>query len=105
MSKGDDSHGEAGARSAGRFRPDRQVIARRVDAGTVLIHLGTNRIYELNATGTRIWELLDAGCDAEGIRAQLQQEFDVEGQEAGRAIDETFALLFREGLIDSGSTH
>ncbi len=97
--------GEARIRRAGQFRPHRQVIARRVDAGTVLIHLGTNRIYELNATGTRIWELLNAGCDAAAIRTQLQKEFDVEGPQAGQAIEDTFALLFQENLIDSGSTH
>lgn len=86
-------------------RPDRDVIARRVDAGTVLIHLGTNRIYEMNATGTRIWELLRSGCNAAGIRSQLQREFAVEEAEADRAIEETLDLLVRENLIDLRSTH
>jgi len=105
VDKGIDSPGRLAARQAATIRPDRNVIARRVDAGTILIHLRTNRIYELNATGTRIWEMLGSGCDTAGMCSTLRQEFDVEEAEADRAIEETLAMLLAEGLIDSGSTH
>ncbi len=105
MRKGVDSPDGSGPRETSAVRPNPDVISRRVDAGTILIHLRTNRIYELNATGTRIWELLGSGCTAASIRTCLQQEFEVEEAEADRAIDETLGLLMRENLLDAGSMH
>ncbi len=80
-------------------RPDPDVIARRIDAGTVLINLRNNRIYELNATGSRIWELLVAGQGVAQIQAAHEQEFEVGTAEAADAIAETLANLSREGLV------
>ncbi len=79
--------------------PDPDVVARRIDDGTVLINLRTNRIYELNTTGTRIWELLGEGGDRTAIVEQLLQEFDVEADAAGQAVDDTLEQLAREGLL------
>ncbi len=100
MSKEADSPHRPGAPEAPAMRPARDVIARRVDTGTILIHLRTNRIYELNGTGARIWELLAQGRTAADMRSLLQQEFDVGDTEAARAIEDTFAMLSREGLIE-----
>ncbi len=80
-------------------RPDPDVIARRIDAGTVLINLRNNKIYELNATGSRIWELLVGGHGVAQIQAALEQEFEVDAAEAAESIAETLADLSREGLI------
>lgn len=81
------------------LRPAPDVIARRIDNGTVLIELKTNKIYELNATGTRIWEMLGAGATVAEMQAGLQREFEVEAAEAARAIEETLARLSDEGLV------
>jgi hypothetical protein len=66
---------------------------------SVLVDLGTNRIFELNETGTRIWELLCEGLDAEGIVHQLIEEFDVDEP---RAVDEVRGLIRQ--LRDRGPT-
>jgi hypothetical protein len=79
--------------------PDPDVVARRIDNGAVLINLRTNRIYELNTTGTRIWELLGEGGDRAAIVEQLLQEFDVEADAAAQAVDDTVEQLQREGLL------
>lgn len=100
MSTGGESPREAQSADAGEMRPARQVVARRVDAGTVLIHLRTNRIYELNVTGSRIWELLREGCDSGTIQTRLLQEFEVDEAEARRAIEDTLTSLAAEGLIE-----
>ncbi len=97
---GDSGNGVPAAEPEG-IRPNPDVIARRVDAGTVLSHLRTNQIYELNATGSRIWELLGSGCTVAGIRGHLQEEFEVGEAEADEAIREMLDLFRREGLIDS----
>jgi hypothetical protein len=53
----------------------------------------------LNATGTRIWEMLGAGATVAEMQAGLQREFEVEAAEAARAIEETLARLSDEGLV------
>jgi hypothetical protein len=79
------------------FEPD--VVARRVEDEVVLVHLGRNEIFALNATGARLWELLAEGCSVSEANGQLSREYDV-GVEQVRA--ETDALLKRlsdEGLV------
>ena len=44
----------------------------------MLVNLRTNRIYRLNRTAARLWELLEQGKDAAGIREAMLEEFDVE---------------------------
>jgi len=43
---------------ADSLKPAPEVLARRLPGGAVLVHMRTNRIFELNETGARIWELL-----------------------------------------------
>jgi hypothetical protein len=82
-----------------RRRPD--VVARRVGETAVLVHLGSNRIYELNDTGARIWELTADGATIEGLVDRLEREFEVDrGQlvsEVARIVDD----LVREGLFEA----
>jgi hypothetical protein len=66
----------------------------------VLVHLGSNRIYELNDTGARIWELTADGATIEGLVDRLEREFEVDrGQlatEVARIVDD----LVRAGLFE-----
>jgi len=81
------------------LRPNPEVIARRLDNATVVVDVPTSRIFELNETGTRVWELLGEGLDQESIVRQLVAEFDVERIQA---VDEVKTLLERlrtEGLL------
>jgi hypothetical protein len=76
-----------------------EVIAKRLDQVSVLVQIPTNRIFELNETGTRIWEMIAEGLDVHHIVRRLAEEFDVE---EGRAADEVQELLTRleqEGLL------
>jgi hypothetical protein len=57
---------------------------------TVLVHFPTSRIFELNETGTRVWEMLGQGLDADRIVERLVDEFDVED---ARVADEVKDLL------------
>jgi phosphatidylserine decarboxylase len=82
-----------------RVCPDPNVLAKRVDDEIVLVHLETNRIYELNGTAAFLWDTLAAGS----TRAELEQcmalEFDVEPQQLAREIDEMLRRLASERLI------
>ena len=80
-------------------RPNPDVIAKRLDETTVLVHIPTNRIFELNETGTHVWEMLGRGLDANSIARNLIDDFDVE---AAQAVDEVNSLLLRlqnKGLL------
>ena len=68
-----DSDNSTGQAPRPALQPDPDVISRRIDAGTVLINLRTNKIYELNATGSRIWELLKDGRTVAEMQAALEQ--------------------------------
>ena len=65
----------------GRSNPN--VLTRRLDRATILVHLVTNRIFELNETGTRVWELLGEGLDTDCIVRRLVDEFGRQGECCG----------------------
>ncbi len=75
------------------------VVARRLDDVVILINLKTNRIFELNVTGARIWELMSAGSSRADIDRAMLDEFDVSESELSNAIESLAGWLAAEGLI------
>ena len=75
------------------------VVARKVGETTVLVRLSTNRIYELNASGARIWELVGRQMTRDQILSMLSEEFDVERDVLEREFDALIASLRTEGLV------
>ena len=47
---------------ASNLRPSPGVVARDMGGSAVLVHLESNRIFELNATGARVWSLFNKAC-------------------------------------------
>lgn len=82
------------------MRPSSDVVARRLDDELVLVNLKTSRIYTLNRTGARLWELLAEGNDRDAIEAELLHEFDVPRSQLEAEIDELLVDLGRASLID-----
>ena len=60
---------QSGGEPVGRDRwvPSADVVAEMTGDHMVLIHMQTNKIFELNRTGARVWELLGEGEDEAGI--------------------------------------
>jgi hypothetical protein len=83
------------------YRQSDQVVASRLGEGGVLVHLKTNRIFELNETGIRIWELLGQGMPVADIVAALQQEFEVDEPSAHAETRALLDALEGEGLVDA----
>lgn len=83
-----------------RYCPRPAVIGKRLDDEFVLVNLDTDRIFTINPTGARFWELAVAGLDRAAIRDQMLLEFAVTGAEIDREIDSFSALLQQEGLLD-----
>jgi len=83
-----------------RLKPNPDVAWRRVEREAVLVNLKTSRIYTLNPTGARLWELLGEGRDATDIEATLLGEFDVAAAELRCEVDRLLGELAEAGLIE-----
>jgi len=86
-------------RTGGQVFPSSDVIGQRLGDEFVLIHLRTNRMYELNLTAARIWELLTEACDRMGIESRLQEEFDADGSDIAADVGALLSHLESEKLI------
>lgn len=81
------------------LRPNPDVVVQRVEEGTVLVHMQTNDIYELNDTGSRLWQLLAEGLSLADIKARLLEEFDVAPGALERELAEMLTQLERAKLV------
>ncbi|MGH7336091.1 MAG: PqqD family protein [Myxococcota bacterium] len=66
---------------------DPEVVAERVGDAVVLVHLKTNRIFELTPTAARIFELLRAGESRREIERRLLDEYDVAPDKLAAELD------------------
>ena len=82
------------------MRPSAEVVSRKLGDRLVVVNLRTNRIYELNRTALRVWELLEADSGRAGLEETLSAEFDVERTVIAQDVDRMLAKLSQEGLID-----
>jgi hypothetical protein len=76
------------------------VSARRLQTSGVLVHLRTNNIFELNDTGMRVWELLATETAPAEIPRVLASEFDVDPEEATRAVVALLDQFAAQGLVE-----
>ena len=83
-----------------RIRVSEDAVARRVGDQVVLVQLQTNRIYELNPTGARLWELLQGGADLEQARERMLAEFDVSEDELRNNMNEIVDELVAMQLLE-----
>jgi len=81
------------------LRPASDVVARQLGESAVLIRLTTNRIYELNPTGARIWELVGTGTTVDAVLDALSKEFDAPAETVKSEVDDLVRSLMAEGLL------
>lgn len=85
--------------AAAKLRAASDVVSQRLGEAGVLIDMRSGRMFELNASGIRIWELVTGGCSLEETVSRLQEEFTAAPQlhaEVSALLNE----LVREGLLD-----
>ena len=87
--------------SAGVLRQSPDVVSNRLGEGGVVVNLRTNRIFELNATGMRTWELMAECHGMQEIARRLQDEFAGDPDLVFAELQQLVADLAREGLIDA----
>ena len=81
------------------LKPSQDVLVRRLPGGAVLVQLSSNRIFELNDTAARLWEILSEGCTRSTLLERLAAEFTVDRQRATAEIDALLSEMSREGLL------
>ncbi|MEF8866388.1 MAG: PqqD family protein [Salinibacter sp.] len=84
-----------------RYRPNSDVVSTEVDEDeSVLLSLETQQYYSLNETGSRIWELLSAGHDAEDIASAITEEWATTHEEALDYVQSFLRELSEAGLVE-----
>lgn len=87
-----------------KVRPHREVVDTKLDDGdVVLLHLESKTYYSLNPTGERIWQRLKEGLNLREISRRLQEEFDVDADEADRSVIDLVNELCEQKLVVSDS--
>jgi hypothetical protein len=77
-----------------------EVVSRRLDDEVVLVNLSSNKIFSLNRTGARYWELLEEGKGRAEISRQLTQEFGVAPERVEQDMTELETDLLAAGLLE-----
>ena len=83
------------------WRPDPDVIGRRTGETAVLVHVGSGRIFELNATGAVIWDLIETGASSDAIVRALTEQFEVTEAQAADELTRLVGELGAAGLLAS----
>jgi hypothetical protein len=80
-----------------RLSPD--VVFRDLEGEAVILDLASGRYFGLNAVGTRIWTLLDAGTPIERIVEAVAEEYDADARQIDRDVKALIEELSSRGLI------
>lgn len=83
------------------LQPCADVVYRRLGETGVLVHLGTNEIFEVNETGARIWELLGEGHPIDTIASTLASEFEIDASTAQTECRQLVDELLSRKLIEA----
>ena len=81
------------------FSISKDVLAQELDGETVLLDLASESYFSLDAVGTRVWQLLNAGQDMAAIIDTLLKEYEVERETLEHDISELLERLGKAGLI------
>ncbi len=81
------------------IQPSRDVVVQRMGSEIVIVHLRTDRIYELNRTAARVWELLGTGCSRAQLERRMREEFDVEPDRLAQEMDDLLESMRQTRLI------
>ena len=86
--------------NAGSYRINTPTITHQtIDGEVVLINLETGCYYSLQQSGADIWQLLEAGADAEAIATQLGRRYQAEPGQIASAVEKLLAELREEAII------
>lgn len=85
--------------TAENLQPSPDVLWQRLDDEVIVMQLKTDRIFSLNPTGARFWELLAGGMKLAALLEEMGKEFDVTPEVLATEVDGMLALLIGEQLL------
>ncbi|TVS06620.1 MAG: PqqD family protein [Rhodobacteraceae bacterium] len=83
-----------------RYIVSDNAVESRLGDETVLLHLDSGVYFGMDAVGTRVWELLHEGANADGLCETLRREY----ADAGESLEADILGFLRE-LIDNKLIH
>mgnify|MGYP003580589841 CR=1 FL=1 len=88
-----------------KVSPHIEVVDTKLDDGElVLLHLESKTYYSLNPTGERIWRGLKEGLNLNEISQRLQEEYDVNEEDADRSVRDLVKELCEQNLALCANT-
>jgi len=85
---------------ANRVVVPKHVLVRHLDGESVLLNLESEKYFGLDATGTRMWELVTTAPTVDAAYAQLLEEFEVEPDLLRTHLAELLSRLLENGLLN-----
>lgn len=82
-----------------RLRPAPRVVAREVEAETVLLDLASGRYFDLDDTGSWLWRRLSEGARLGDVVEELAARFDAPREQLAADVVAFVAELEREKLV------
>jgi hypothetical protein len=79
------------------------VLTAHLSGEAVILHVGTKRYFQLNATAACIWRGLEQGLGRDQIVDELCERFDVERPDAEEALAGQIAQLCDRELLRAAS--
>jgi hypothetical protein len=86
--------------TARTWRPDKRVAWRAVDGRMVLVGGHEGKLFVLNETGTRLWELVCNSASVDDMASALESGFEVTAKTARKDV-----LTFLDQMHDRGLAH
>jgi hypothetical protein len=83
-----------------RVRTPPDVLVRELGGESVLLNLKSERYFGLDATGTRIWQVLSTSDSIQSAYDLLLAEYEVEGDALKRDLHQLVEQLLEHGLIE-----
>ena len=82
-----------------RYAISQDVVHRVLDGETIVLSLESGTYFGLNATGTRVWSLIEEGASRNAIVERISSEFDHPIDVVQADVDELLATLQARGLV------
>lgn len=77
------------------------LVASEVDGDIVILSIDSGHFFHLNATGSRLWDLLDAPLTVAELCEKARERFAVDADECRRDVDEFVQGMRDKGLLQS----
>jgi hypothetical protein len=86
------------------YAPGPDVIVRELEGEAVILNLDSGIYFGLNASGTRIWQLVEAHGALERVLAALEREFDAPRPQLEADLLVLVSQLEERGLLQRRHT-